>query len=534
MSGDEGMRPGTTADDRVYDFARLRRVVRERWWVILAVTLAFGLLAFGASLLLSPRYSATAQIAYAPEQAQLASQALSSAGTAGTPHNLMSDALMMSTLTFGDRVRGTLGLGTDPEKLLKSVKITPKPDVDVIEVRASGGDRAAAVALANAFAEQFVAQRQETAAQALAEAQKLVQTRIESLTPDEKNSAYGLALSQRRDDLAVLVSMKIGDYTILERATSPRSAYFPRPFLNLELGLLLGLILGFGVAILLDYFDPRVKDERALARITGLPIIGTVPPGPGGAKTSRAEVRLAVGFSEGNEPVLEAMRMLRSNLVTLGLGEHKRSLLVTSAVSGEGKSSLAANLGLVMAFSGHRVVLIDVDFRNPALHERLGLSNSSGLGEALLDKGTWQSRIQTVRLSRFVSPGMTPLRSRGEFLCLTSGHSPNNASELLESGVLGQLITELGEYADTVILDGPPVLGASDSISVAKQVDAVLICAELGHETDSELAEMRRLLGHARAQVLGLVVSGVKPMTRVEPAPDRRSTPDGEVWAQAN
>jgi non-specific protein-tyrosine kinase len=328
--------------------------------------------------------------------------------------------------------------------------------------------------------------------------------------------------------------MKIGDYTILEGATSPRSAYFPRPFLNLELGLLLGLILGFGVAILLDYFDPRVKDERALARITGLPIVGTVPPGPGGAKKSRVAVGFAVGFDEGDDPVLEAMRMLRSNLVTLGLGEDKRSLLVTSAVAGEGKSSLAANLALVMAFSGHRVVLIDADFRNPVLHEKLGLSNSTGLGEALLDKGTWQSRIQNVRLSRFVSPGMTPLRSRGEFLCLTSGHSPSNASELLESGALEQLIAELGEYADTIILEGPPVLGASDSISVAKQVDGVLVYSELGRETDSELAEMRRLLGHAQAQVFGLVVSGVKPRTKVEPAPDRRSTPDGEVWAQAN
>jgi capsular exopolysaccharide synthesis family protein len=556
MSSRNAVNQGFNNEEKVYDLARLRRVIRERWWVVLLVCLAVGAAAFAASHVLSPRYDATAQITYSPEQAQLASEALYSSGTsgtAGTAHNIMSDALTMSTLSFAQRVAGTMGVGTDPATLLKTVKITPRQDVDVIDVKVTGGDEAAVVSTANAFANEFVKGREEASTQALAEAQKLLQARIDSLSPADKQSAYGVALSQRRDDLAVLISTGISDYAILQAATAPPAPYFPRPFLNLELGLLVGLILGLGLAVLLDYRDPHIKAQRSLEQIMEMPVIGMAPSL---GRTSRKKPRgtgRTIGFGQGNEALLESMRTLRSNLGLLGFGEGKRSVLVTSQVAGEGKSTLAANLALIMALSGRRVVLIDADLRSPTIHSCLGLANVRGLSDTLAGKGSWAANAQCVDLSRFVDPGMELVREPAQFLCLTSGPTPSNASEMLESPAMARVIAELGELADYVILDGPPMLASPDAVTMAKFTGAVLLCSKLGETTAAEAQQTRTLLAQAQAASFGIVVTGAKlkakreyssehspqraPESHAAPeprmAPEPCTAPDREAIAQA-
>jgi capsular exopolysaccharide synthesis family protein len=520
------------SEEKVYDFARLWAVVRARWWVVVVTCLVVGGLAYGASLVLPPRYSATAQIAYSPEQAQQASQALSAAGTSGGVHNIMSDALSMSTLDFAGRVSAALGSNIDPADLLKAVKVTAQTDLEVIDAKVSGADPATVVATANAFADEFVKQRREMATQVVADAQALIQARIDSLTPAERDSAYGAALALRRDDLAVLQTTNIGDYAILQAATTPPYPYFPRPFLNLEIGLVVGLILGVALAVLLDYLDPRIKEARTLERIMDVPVIATVP------SASRREKRKSgwttgIGFGEGHEALLESMRTLRSNLGMLGFGDTKRSLLVTSPAAGEGKSALAVNLALIMALSGRRVVLIDADFRSPTVHRRLGLPNARGLADALSPDGSWAASIQSVDLGRFVSPGMTLVRQPARFLCLTSGPLPSNASEILGSGAMPRMLAEIAEIADYVVVDGPPLIGASDSLVIAQQVDGVVLSSKLGVVTDADAVQAKRLLAQAQAEVAGVVVYGPEVKAKGERSHDRSTTPDGEVWARA-
>jgi polysaccharide biosynthesis transport protein len=529
------MNQGSKSDDKVYDLAGLRRVIREHWWVIVLCCLVLGGLAFAASLVLTPRYDATAQITYAPEQAQLAAQALSSvsaSGSSSTPHNIMSDALTMSTLSFAQKVGQSMGLSTDPAELLKTVKITPRQDLDVIEIRATGTDEATVVATANAFAKEFVKERQDASTQALAEAEKLLQTRIDSLSTTDRESAYGVALSQRRDDLAVLVSMGIGDYAVLQAATNPPAPYFPKPLLNLELGLLVGLILGLGLAVFLDYRDPHLKDARSLARIMEMPVIATVPAPGRKAKKGTLGTDPAIGFTQGNEALLESMRMLRSNLGTAGFGEGTRSLLVTSPVSGEGKSTLAVNLALIMALSGRRVVLVDADLRNPAIHRYLGLANGRGLSDTLAGKGAWSANVQLVDLTRFVDPQMELVRKPAHFLCLTSGPTPSNASEMLESPAMSGMLAELEDLADYVILDGPPMLTASDALTIAKQAGGVLVCSKLGEETADDARGTRALLTQAQAATFGIVVTGAKLKAKADYSYERRPASDGQAVAQ--
>ncbi len=508
--------------DRTPGFARFLAVIRERWWIILLSLIVVGGLAFGVSLLIAPRYSATAQLVYLPDDAQLASEALSSSDTAASTHNIASDALTLETSAFAERVGQAMGTGASASDLRSAIRVSSDSELQVINVTAVGKDAYLVSDIATAFASEFVKQRQEDVASSLAKAQELVAARLDSLTSEEATSDYGLALKQQNDDLSVLISMQITDYKLLEKAILPTSPYFPRPFLNLLLGLCAGLVIGLLIAFMLNHLDRRIKDQSTLEQVLELPLIGSVPLASGKQAKTSATGNLAVGFREGNEALLESMRMLRSNLKVLGFGDAKRTLLVTSVTPGEGKSTLAVNLALTMALAGDRVVLVDADLRNPAIHQYLGIPNKEGLGDVLLDKdASWSTKIQAVDLSKFVAPQIAPARKPpgseapiSKFLCLTSGPILSNPSEVLESSAMVDLLGELQGISDYLILDGPPMLVTSDSLILAQCVDAVVLACKLGRETAAEAVQVKQLLDRAEIAALGIVMSGSKPQSR--------------------
>lgn len=494
-------------------------VVRERWWVVVLAVVVLGAIAYGISSLLSPRYAATARLAYSADAAQLASQALSSAGTTQDAHNVANDALILQTPAFCDRVSKAMGGAQSPSELCDSIAVSADPEVDVIEVTATGPQLARVADIANAFANEFVAQRQQNAAASLLQAQELLEKRIEELTEEEAASAYGIALKQRYDDLTVLLSLGVKDYSVLQGAAAPTSAYFPKPFFNLGMGLLAGLVLGLLLAFMLDYLDRRIKSPATLERILELPVIGGVPLVSQKPKKASLGRNPAVGFGKGNEPLFESVSVLRSNLKALGFGDSTRSVLITSVTSDEGKSTLAVNLAIGMALAGDRVVLVDGDLRNPAIHQYLGIPNDRGLGEVLLDRdSSLYDKIQAVELNRFVPPDLLAAReSAGQdkpvsrFVCLTSGATISNSSGVLEAGVVSEVLAELRGISDYVIVDGPPLLLASDAFHLAQGVDALVLASTLGRETAAEAAQVKEILDRAETTALGIVVFGAKP-----------------------
>ena len=335
------------------------------------------------------------------------------------------------------------------------------------------------------------------------------------MTEPDASSAYGISLKQRYDDLSVLISLGLKEYKVIQEASPPTSAYFP--YLNLLIGLVAGLILGIVAIILLNRFDRRVKDQATLEKVMDLPVIGSVPQAPLGKGKSRAGV-VPVGFANGNEGLLESMRMLRSNLKVLGFGDSMRSVLITSVGPSEGKSTLAVNLALSMALSGDRVVLVDADLRNPRIHQYLGIPNGEGLADVLVEADVpWSSKIKAVDLSQFVAPDLVAARQAGgkeapvnKFLCLTSGSVTGDPVEMLESAAMADVLSELQGISDYVIVDSPPMLIASDSLILARSVDAVVLASMLGRDTDDEMLEVRQLLSRAEITPLGMVICGVR------------------------
>jgi Mrp family chromosome partitioning ATPase/capsular polysaccharide biosynthesis protein len=522
-------------NDGPHHLARFVTTLRERWWAVLFTIIVVGGLVFGVSLLLEPRYSATSQLTYSSRDAQLASQALSSSGNPELAHNISSDSLALTTSAFAGRVSKAMGGSVSAGDLRSSIDIASDPGPDVITIKAVGSDPIKVAEIADTFASEFVKLRQEGVEESLTEAKSFLDARIDSLTPEEASSELGIALKQQREGLALVISMQVTDYEILQKATVPTSPYFPRPFRMLLIGLGAGLLIGLIVASLLDYFDRRIKDQSTLERVMELPVLGTVPLVSRQKSSSSSIDKSAVGFAQGNDSLLESVQMLRSNLKVLGFGDTRRTVLITSTAPGEGKSRLAANLAIGMALSGDRVILVDADLRNPTIHKYLGIPNDQGLGDALMEREvSWSAKIQAVDLAPFASPRMGLAKKPGgkevaisKFLCLPSGSLPSNPTEILESEALGDVLAELQGISDYVILDGPPMLVASDALVLAQSVDAVVLASTLGKETTAEAVQVRQLLARAEIAALGIVICGGKPQP-----PYRQSARDGKTSAR--
>ena len=413
--------------------SRFARALGERWWLILGTMVVLGAVSFAVStFVLQPRYSATAQVAYSQRDADAVSKALTDAGTAGLPKTLANDALVLQTSAFAERASQAIGGSVNAEVLRSSVGVSTVAGVEVLMIKATASGAEIAASIANVCAEEFVKTRQQEIRALLQSALDFVKGRIRSLTSAEQGTDTSAALEQQRYALTSLLSGTMADYEVLEKATAPASPYFPRPYLNLLLGLAAGLVLGLALALLASSMDRRIKDQQFLERVMDLPVLGAMPTTPGGRGAKSPGKSGAVGFRKGGEPLLESVKMLRSNLKVLGFGDTKRSILITSTAPDEGKSALAVNLTLSMALAGDRVILVDADLRNPRIDRFLGIPNAEGLGDTLA-KGSsgWSESIQAVDLAPFVDTRLKSSRTSAEnessvskFLCLTSGTLP--------------------------------------------------------------------------------------------------------------
>lgn len=499
-------------------FTHFARDLRDFWWLLLVTAALLGYIGFAVSSTLEPRYSAVAKITYAQRDADAVTKALTDAGTAGLPKTLSSDVLILQTSAFAERVTQALWGAVSPEAIRDSLTVSVTEDVELVEIKASSPQAELAANIANASAEEFIGVRQEELQVSLRSALEFVQGRIDSLTAAERSGSIGSDLERQKYALGTLLASSIADYKVLEKATTPTDPYFPDPVVSVLLGVAVGLVLGSFLVWFAGSIDRHIKDRAALAHALDLPVIGTLPAisGKQGGKRS------SVGFTRGSEHLLEPTKMLRSSLKVLGFGDNKRTLLISSAASKDGKSSLAIDLTLAMTLAGDRVILVDADLRDPSIHVHLGLPNTHGLGD-MLSTGAlgWSDKVHAVDLAPYVEERLLDARKAEgrdlgvtKFLCLTSGTLPTDLTEVLKTGVLADLLAELQGYSDYVIIDGPPMSATSDALTLARSVDAVILTSTLGKQTAAETRQVRQLLTRAEVEPLGVVLFGDRQQTQ--------------------
>jgi capsular exopolysaccharide synthesis family protein len=265
---------------------------------------------------------------------------------------------------------------------------------------------------------------------------------------------------------------------------------------NGGVGLGIGLVVALGLAFVAELFDRRVNSPRELKEHVGMPVLGCVP-------SRRQERGSGPRLSAPGSPQSEAYRALRTNLELRGVGHDIRSLLVTSALRAEGKSTTVVNLGAAYARAGQVVTVVDLDLRKPALADALGVTRSPGVADVLLGRTSLEDAIV---------PAADPV---GPLSVLPAGVEVPDPGELVTSPGLRALLEQLRARPGLVLVDAPPIAGIADTIAVSAHVQAVLLVARLGVARPQALESAADALASAPTRAIGVVATGV---TRSESA----------------
>lgn len=278
--------------------------------------------------------------------------------------------------------------------------------------------------------------------------------------------------------------------SVTRPATLELAPVSPKPVRNLALGLVLGLLLGFGLALLRDILDKSVKSQRDLEAITDRTILGGIAYDP-----DATQHPLIVQVDPRSQRA-EAFRSLRTNLQFVDVANPPKSIVVTSSLPGEGKSTTAANLALSLAETGLKVVVIEGDLRRPRLLDYLGFEGSVGLTDVLVGR---------VEVDDVLQPfGRTGLRLLG------AGPIPPNPSELLGSANMEELVQDLAERFDYVIIDAPPLLPVTDAAVLSTMVDGAIVVVGAGLTERDHVSRALESLDAVNGKVLGLILNRVK------------------------
>jgi polysaccharide biosynthesis transport protein len=318
------------------------------------------------------------------------------------------------------------------------------------------------------------------------------------------------ALMKTLQEFRISENQNIGNVDVVAPATVPEEPIYPKILLNLAIGTVLGVLLGIGTALLLEALDNTVKTVKEAQEIFDLTVLGNIPRAEGAEKVDRKSLERStpklVVRDEPRSAISEAYRTLQSNLKFLSSDNPPRVIVMTSAVPQEGKSTTTANLALVIAEMGNRVLVIDADLRRPSQHQIWELPNNSGLTNILVETGQWSDVIRS---------------ENGQLDIITAGVTPPNPIKLLDSHRLAQLIKAWREVYDYVIFDTPPLAVASDALLIAQMADGLLMVtrpgvitsptAELAKESLAKLELDNHDKSKPRGTVLGLVVNGVIP-----------------------
>ena len=290
---------------------------------------------------------------------------------------------------------------------------------------------------------------------------------------------------------------------VVDRAEVPTFAARPNKRLNLMLSLAMGLGLGVCLALLVDHLDNTIKNETDAQRVSGLTVLGHVPltrslavVGDDADLTSTRQLDMA-SHLEPRSHFSETFRNLRTSLLLATPNHPPRSVLVTSCEPGDGKSTVALNLAIVLTQQGRKVLLVDADLRRPRLHKTTGLDNGIGLSSYLSGNAAINALVRTTEI-----PGLS---------VITSGPIPPNPSELLGSPRLDALLDDFlkANGFDHLILDSPPLLSVADSIVLSTRTDTTVVVVRAGATRREALAQSVSRLRHSRANVVGTVLNAV-------------------------
>src|SRR3954464_8582801 len=472
------------------------RVLRRRIGVVLICALLVPAAALAFSLSQEKQYSASASLLFRdPQLDQKFSGSTVFAPSSDPAREAATNAKLASLGVVAARTSKALGGKLPPGEIIGKIAVAPAGQSDVVTITATDHDPAFAAKLANTFAQQFIVFRRDADRSKIAAAQQLVTDQLKRLSSSESAGPQGTALRRGNEQLQILAALQTGNAELVQPADTPGSPSSPQTKRNVIFAALFGIIMGCGLAVLLERLDRRLKDPKQVSDVYGRSVIGAVPE-------SREIARAEQSFEELPTNEAEPMRMLRANLRYFNVEREVHSVHVTSAAPGEGKSTVAKHLASAAASTGERVLLLEADLRRPTLKTRMQLTGDVGLSQVLAGTRSLRSAIEQVEVTS--SGG-----ERRTLSVLASGPIPPNPTDLIESDRMRQVLGAVSEKYDLVVIDTPPTSVVSDAIPLVKSVDGVLVVARLGRTTRDSSTHLRDQLNNLGAYVLGVVVNSV-------------------------
>lgn len=481
------------ADERV-DLRRYLDALRRGRYLIAAIVVVVTVVVVGVSLLLASTYEAEATLLLDEPQSELLATDAES-----VERRLATFGTLIGSRAVSERAAEEVA-GPSADEISDAVSSSVEEEANLITVRAEDGEPEVAAEIANAVAAAFIDEQREVDRQEARDAIAELEEELDRVESEGGSDEEEQAIRELIDDLTVQsVNPDLG-LRIAEEAEAPESAVSPKPLRNGVLALVASLLLGVVAALVRDQLRGRVDDARQLARLVGLPVLVEVPYVRGRRARSGAVGR----------PEREAYRTLATELrLTLADSGHD-TIVVTSALIGEGKTTVTARLGLALAEAGQAPLLVSGDLRRPRLHELFGLAAEPGLSDALrrAERGGVSERMlaataQTVQLPTPEGTGQVGLD------VLTAGTAVGNPARLLSGPTAHELFEQAADGGYRyVLIDAPPLLGQADVQALARVADHVLIVARpdlLGLEVVEDMQGALRRLG---VEPLGLVVIG--------------------------
>lgn len=430
------------------DLREYVRIFRRNWIFVVALALLGVLLGGSVSLLSKPSYTSETQL-FVAIQSSGSVQELQQ-GNNFSQARVQSYVKTISSPIVLQPAIDALGLDDTPENLAKRVEADTDINTVLINISVVDNSPVQAAATAKAIADSLI-------------------KAVDALEKPKSGGTSPVSLS------------------ITKPATRPVLPSSPNTRLNLLIGLVLGLGLGISGSLLRTNLDNRVRSESDLREVTALPLLGAIPFDQEALKHP-----LVRGGSHHSQRA-EAFRQLRTNLQFTNVSGRTKTIVVTSSVPGEGKSTTATNLAMALAQAGQVVCLVDADLRRPMVNEYMGIDRSVGLTTALVGAEDVNDLLQPW--------------GEDNLYVLASGQVPPNPSELLGSDEMKGLVARLEDAFDVVIIDAPPLLPVTDAAVLSQFVGGVVMVASAQKIRQPELEKSLNSLAMVGANVLGIVLN---------------------------
>lgn len=423
--------------------------LRRRWLFITALALLGASIGFVLGLNSPKMYKASSSVFVSTPRGSTATELVQ--GSTFTQNLIQSYAKLAKMPSVLSPVITKLDLQTTPEQLADAVSADTPMNTVLIEITVTDESPTQAALIANAVSSSLA-------------------TTAQALSPKADNGIPAIAMQQ------------------VEQAQAPNNPFAPdKRFMTLT-GFALGLALASAYALARQVIDTRLRTEQDVQRATDIPLLGTIP----GLRRKGPEV--ADFRTQKSGVTAESFRKLAANLEFLDPDARVRSVVVTSAVAGEGKSSTAINLALALAERSERVILVDADLRRPRIAEYCGIDGTLGLTTVLTGRA---------KLSDVIEPW-------GPIRILPSGAVPPNPNQLVTSATMAATVDALVKQFDIVIFDSAPLLPVADSLALSRLTDGALLVTRANSTRRGQLRAAEDAVENVKGRVLGVILNRIK------------------------